>query len=126
MQVSCQAEVQKRLKHRDTDSSSVSENNKVSSVRRSVSPRGAHFPRTHGNRSWSTVYEPGHDYATQRPDQDDGSPGDVLVGGGFAQGRHGGLDLLGTWDDSRRDALPLAHVRGIMPTVFEEVQMLIK
>ncbi|KAM3435486.1 hypothetical protein NHJ13734_005522 [Beauveria thailandica] len=80
---------------------------------------GAHFPRTHGNRSWSTVYEPGYDYATQRPDQDDGSPGDVLVGGGFAQGRHGGLDLLGTWDDSRRDALPLAHVRGIMPTVFE-------
>ncbi|EJP68488.1 FAD dependent oxidoreductase [Beauveria bassiana ARSEF 2860] len=80
---------------------------------------GAHFPRTHGNRSWSTVYEPGYDYATQRPDQDDGSPGDVLVGGGFAQGRHGGLNLLGTWDDSRRDALPLAHVRGIMPTVFE-------
>ncbi|KGQ10126.1 Rho-related GTP-binding protein RhoE [Beauveria bassiana D1-5] len=80
---------------------------------------GAHFPRTHGNRSWSTVYEPGYDHATQRPDQDDGSRGDVLVGGGFAQGRHGGLDLLGTWDDSRRDALPLAHVRGIMPTVFE-------
>ncbi|TQV94315.1 hypothetical protein V2A60_002648 [Cordyceps javanica] len=80
---------------------------------------GADFPATHGNRSWGTVYAPGFDYVTQRPDNDDGSPGDVMVGGGFLRSKSGGLDLLGVWDDSKRDALPLVHVRGIMPTVFE-------
>ncbi|OAA78595.1 FAD dependent oxidoreductase [Akanthomyces lecanii RCEF 1005] len=80
---------------------------------------GDEFPATHGNRSWKVVYEPGFDYVTERPDNSDGSPGDVMVGGGFRQGKLDGLDLIGVWDDSKRDALPLAHVRGIMPTVFQ-------
>lgn len=80
---------------------------------------GGKFPATHGNRSWKVVYEPGFDYVTERPDNSDGSPGDVMVGGGIRQGKLGGLGLKGVWDDSKRDALPLAHVRGIMPTVFQ-------
>ncbi|ATY62976.1 FAD dependent oxidoreductase [Cordyceps militaris] len=80
---------------------------------------GANFLTTHGNRSWGTVYQPGYDYMTQRPDNSDGSPGDVMVGGGFLRSRLNGCDSLGVWDDSQRDALPLVHVRGIMPTVFQ-------
>lgn len=79
---------------------------------------GADFPATHGNRSWSVVYAPGFDYVTQRPDQA-GRPGDVMVGGGFYRSKEHGIDLLGVWDDSQRDELPLEHVRGIMPTVFK-------
>ncbi|OAA69851.1 FAD dependent oxidoreductase [Cordyceps fumosorosea ARSEF 2679] len=80
---------------------------------------GSRFPATHGNRSWVAVYQPGFDYVTQRPDGADGTPGDVMVGGGFFRSKLNGTDLLGVWDDSVRDALPLAHVRGIMPTVFQ-------
>ncbi|OAQ96649.1 hypothetical protein LLEC1_07482 [Akanthomyces lecanii] len=85
----------------------------------SAQESGDKFPATQGNRSWKVVYDPGFDYVTQRPNNKDGSSGDVMVGGGFRQGKLGGLDQIGVWDDSKRDALPLAHVSGIMPTVFQ-------
>ncbi|KAH6896581.1 FAD dependent oxidoreductase-domain-containing protein [Thelonectria olida] len=71
---------------------------------------GNEFPVSHGDRSWSIVYAPGYDYVTQRPDNEDGSQGDLMVGG---------LDQLGRWDDSRVNSLPGIHIRGVMPMVFE-------
>lgn len=79
---------------------------------------GKNFPVTHGNRSWSAIYTPGEDYVTQRPDKN-GSAGDVMVGGGRHSTKLGGIDLAGQWDDSQRDVLPLIHVRGVMPTLFQ-------
>ncbi|KAF5680573.1 FAD dependent oxidoreductase [Fusarium heterosporum] len=80
---------------------------------------GASFPTSHGNRSWSVIYNPGFDYVTQRPDGPDGSPGDLMIGGGFFRSRAEGLDQIGVWDDSQTHALPMMHVRGVMPTIFE-------
>ncbi|KAK7421555.1 hypothetical protein QQZ08_009900 [Neonectria magnoliae] len=80
---------------------------------------GMAFPASHGERSWSIMYSPGFDYVTQRPDGVDGTPGDLMVGGGFFRSREQGLDQMGVWDDSRVDALPGMHIRGVMPTTFE-------
>ncbi|KAJ4317856.1 hypothetical protein N0V84_007131 [Fusarium piperis] len=80
---------------------------------------GASFPSSHGGRSWSIVYNPGFDYVTQRPDNQDGTPGDLMIGGGFFRSRHQGLDQVGVWDDGQVHALPLTHIRGIMPAIFE-------
>ncbi|POR34317.1 Uncharacterized protein TPAR_05465 [Tolypocladium paradoxum] len=80
---------------------------------------GLHFPQSHGTRSWSIIYKPGFDYVTQRPDGEDGTPGDVMLGGGLFNSKEQGLDQLGVWDDSRVDAFPLMHVRGSLQTVFE-------
>ncbi|KAH7133122.1 FAD dependent oxidoreductase-domain-containing protein [Dactylonectria estremocensis] len=80
---------------------------------------GDAFPASHGQLSWSIVYSPGFDYVTQRPDGDDGAPGDLMVGGGFFRSRESALDQMGVWDDARMDALPGMHIRGVMPTTFE-------
>ncbi|KAL2684629.1 hypothetical protein Neosp_005708 [[Neocosmospora] mangrovei] len=80
---------------------------------------GASFPSSHGGRSWSIVYNPGFDYVTQRPDNSDGTPGDLMIGGGFFRSRQQGLDQIGVWDDSQVHALPLTHIRGVMPAIFE-------
>ncbi|KAH7153314.1 FAD dependent oxidoreductase-domain-containing protein [Dactylonectria macrodidyma] len=80
---------------------------------------GNAFPASHGQLSWSIIYSPGFDYVTQRPDGDDGTPGDLMVGGGFFRSSESGLDQMGVWDDARMDALPGMHIRGVMPTTFE-------
>ncbi|KAF7563341.1 hypothetical protein G7046_g808 [Stylonectria norvegica] len=80
---------------------------------------GKAFPASHGKRSWSIIYSPGFDYVTQRPDREDGTPGDLMVGGGFFRSKEDGLDQMGVWDDGKVDALPLVHVRGVMGTIFE-------
>ncbi|KAL7792808.1 FAD dependent oxidoreductase domain-containing protein [Trichoderma afarasin] len=81
---------------------------------------GAEFaPVCHGGRSWSIMYGTGFEYITQRPDGNDGSPGDLMIGGGLFRSKDEGLDQIGVWDDSRVDAFPLMHLRGSMPTVFE-------
>ncbi|KAL6824560.1 FAD dependent oxidoreductase domain-containing protein [Trichoderma sp. SZMC 28015] len=81
---------------------------------------GAEFaPVCHGGRSWSIMYGAGFEYITQRPDGNDGSPGDLMIGGGLFRSKDEGLDQIGVWDDSRVDAFPLMHLRGSMPTVFE-------
>ncbi|RDA85023.1 hypothetical protein CP532_4583 [Ophiocordyceps camponoti-leonardi (nom. inval.)] len=85
-------------------------------------PCGPTFPsETRGLRSWSVIYpsSEGFDYATQRPDRDDGSPGDVMLGGGLFRSRDGGLDQMGVWDDSRLDVFPLMHLRGSLSAVFQ-------
>lgn len=80
---------------------------------------GDNFPSTNGLRSWSMIYHPGFDYVTQLPDNDDGTQGDVMMGGGFFRSVEEGLDNIGIWDDSTKDAMTMVHVHGIMPTLFE-------
>ncbi|KAK1238084.1 hypothetical protein MKX08_002663 [Trichoderma sp. CBMAI-0020] len=83
------------------------------------SPGSGFQPACHGNRSWSVVYGNGYDYVTQRPDGEDGSAGDLMLGGGLFRSKDEGLDQIGVWDDGRMDAFPLMHLRGSMATVFE-------
>ncbi|KOS17702.1 hypothetical protein ESCO_003329 [Escovopsis weberi] len=77
------------------------------------------FPRRRGMISWSVIHSPGFDYASQRPEREDGSAGDLMLGGGLSRSKDGGLDQFGVWDDGRIDAFPLMHLRGSMATVFE-------
>ncbi|KAL7943754.1 FAD dependent oxidoreductase domain-containing protein [Trichoderma barbatum] len=76
-------------------------------------------PVCHGGRSWSVIYGTGFDYVTQRPDGDDGLPGELMLGGGLFRSKDEGLDQIAVWDDARVDAFPLMHLRGSMATVFE-------
>ncbi|KAL8402116.1 hypothetical protein RB596_008759 [Gaeumannomyces avenae] len=59
-----------------------------------------------------------YDYITQRPDTAAGEPGELMIGGGFTCAPKQGGDMIGVYDDSRLDALTVAHLEGIMPTVF--------
>lgn len=80
---------------------------------------GKAFPDLNGQRSWSIIYAShGFDYVTQRPTKG-GIPGDVLLGGGFAQTGKQGLDMIGVFDDAKVDALTVSHNLGIMPAIFE-------
>ncbi|RYP16151.1 hypothetical protein DL765_005288 [Monosporascus sp. GIB2] len=85
----------------------------------SAQPPGDKFPDLNGERSWSVIYGKAFDYATQRPTTADGRPGDIMLGGGFDRSRDQGASVVGVWDDSRTEALPLAHLGGIFPTIFE-------
>lgn len=80
---------------------------------------GLSFPKTGGKRSWSVIYSPGFEYVTQRPDGADGAPGDLMIGGGFIRSKDQGMDQIGVWDDSRRDAFPTMHLWGSMGAVFQ-------
>ncbi|KAI2615118.1 FAD dependent oxidoreductase-domain-containing protein [Hypoxylon sp. NC1633] len=79
---------------------------------------GRGFPSRTGKRSWSVVYGQAFDYITQRP-SDKGIPGDLMVGGGFSRSEGEGANMIGVWDDGRMDALPVAHISGIFPTIFD-------
>ncbi|KAI1269940.1 FAD dependent oxidoreductase [Xylariaceae sp. FL1019] len=79
---------------------------------------GKAFPDLNGERSWSIFYNGSFDYVTQRPSHG-GKPGDIMLGGGFSRSANEGLSTIGIWDDSKMDALPVAHISGIFPTVFE-------
>ncbi|EGR44571.1 uncharacterized protein TRIREDRAFT_70092 [Trichoderma reesei QM6a] len=76
-------------------------------------------PVCHGGRSWSVMYGTGFDYVTQRPDGEDGQPGELMLGGGLFRSKEDGLDQVGVWDDGRVDAFPLMHLRGSMAAIFE-------
>ncbi|RFU80408.1 hypothetical protein TARUN_1797 [Trichoderma arundinaceum] len=80
---------------------------------------GEAFEPCHGGRSWSVMYGTGFDYVTQRPDKDDGSPGELMLGGGLFRSKDEGLDQIGIWDDGKMDTFPLMHLRGSMATIFE-------
>ncbi|KAI1381149.1 FAD dependent oxidoreductase-domain-containing protein [Hypoxylon crocopeplum] len=79
---------------------------------------GQRFPNQRGYRSWSVVHGRKRDHITQQP-WTEGAQGDLLVGGGFSRSDVDLLNSLGVWDDSRVDALPVAHLGGIFPTMFE-------
>ncbi|KAI0156574.1 FAD dependent oxidoreductase [Xylariaceae sp. FL1272] len=79
---------------------------------------GKSFPDINGDRSWSVFYNGAFDYVTQRPSRE-GKPGDIMLGGGFSRSANDGMSTIGIWDDSKMDALPVAHIGGIFPTIFE-------
>ncbi|KAI1412303.1 DAO-domain-containing protein [Hypoxylon sp. FL1857] len=72
-------------------------------------------------RSWVVSYGSGLDVATQRPRLHK-LPGDIILGGGFSRSEEQGASMIGVYDDSRLDPLPVAHLRGILPTVFDNHQ----
>jgi glycine/D-amino acid oxidase-like deaminating enzyme len=81
---------------------------------------GQQFPDTNGARSWLVIYgQDAYDYVTQRPTFD-GVQGDLMLGGGFHQGKDRDGDRLGHWDDSTSsfDALTFNHIGNIFPTIF--------
>lgn len=84
----------------------------------SAQKAGDAFPKSEGKRSWSIIYLPGFDYVTQLPDSEDGTPGDVMMGGGFTRSKDEGIDNVAVWDDSVMDPLTMVHVNGILPTIF--------
>nr|XP_036581052.1 FAD dependent oxidoreductase [Colletotrichum truncatum]KAF6789225.1 FAD dependent oxidoreductase [Colletotrichum truncatum] len=67
-----------------------------------------------GNRSWGFIYGDGgeFDYVTQRPN------GDVMLGGGFGRSLKQGVDMVGVYEDGSTEALTVAHVAGVMRSVF--------
>ncbi|KAI0385524.1 FAD dependent oxidoreductase-domain-containing protein [Hypomontagnella monticulosa] len=79
---------------------------------------GRRFPDLNGMRSWSLVHGHTYDYATQRPTID-GRQGDIIAGGGFAVCEGRGISTLGRWDDDQVDPIPVAHLRGIFPVIFD-------
>ena len=78
---------------------------------------GRDFPDTNGSRSWSILYRVGYDYITQRP-SNNGQPGEIILGGGFAQSERQGVNMIGAFDDSKLDPLSVAHIGGIFQTLF--------
>ncbi|KAH7021158.1 FAD dependent oxidoreductase-domain-containing protein [Microdochium trichocladiopsis] len=80
---------------------------------------GTKFPQSDGSQSWSLVYGNAFDYTTQRPQGPDGSAGDIMHGGGLNRGANEGMSAFGVWDDSITDPLPMAHLGGVLPTIFE-------
>ncbi|KXJ86656.1 FAD dependent oxidoreductase-domain-containing protein [Microdochium bolleyi] len=80
---------------------------------------GKKFPYRNGEQSWSLIYEDGFDYTTQRPAGPDGQPGDIMYGGGLNRGAKQGMSAFGVWDDSIVDPLPMAHLGGSLPAIFE-------
>ncbi|KAI1106376.1 FAD dependent oxidoreductase-domain-containing protein [Jackrogersella minutella] len=81
---------------------------------------GSQFPNVNGKKSWYFLYGQAVDYAVQRPSAL-GRAGDVVLGGGFSRADGQGASAMGVWDDSRVDALTVAHLRGILPTAFKPV-----
>ncbi|KDQ54468.1 hypothetical protein JAAARDRAFT_196390 [Jaapia argillacea MUCL 33604] len=64
--------------------------------------------------SWSFVFDKGFDYLATRP------CGDVMLGGGWAQGSGGGLDDVGISSDADNSVLASSHLLGLLPTVFDK------
>lgn len=79
---------------------------------------GVKFPDRNGKRSWSVIYGQHSDNAVQRPSVA-GRPGDLLVSGGFSRSLGEGASSVGVWDDSQLDPLPVAHLGGILSTIFD-------
>ena len=77
-------------------------------VHMSAQRPGIEFPGNAdgGLRSWSLMHELGFDYAIQRPSSPGSTaPGDLMLGGGFAQSPAHGADCMGVYDDSRLEPL---------------------
>jgi glycine/D-amino acid oxidase-like deaminating enzyme len=79
---------------------------------------GPDFPSRSGRQSWSVIYDRGFEYVTQRPPRADGSPGDVMLGGGWSRSKHEGLDMLGEFDDGRTETFTVAYLLGIFGSLF--------
>ncbi|KAJ5338233.1 hypothetical protein N7452_004961 [Penicillium brevicompactum] len=73
---------------------------------------GRSFPIQGNDHSWIFNYDRGFDYLTQLPG------GQMMLGGGFAQGEHGGLEELGIPTDSEMSMYIDIHLSGALPAIF--------
>lgn len=73
---------------------------------------GDRFPCQAAAHSWIFNYHDGYDYLTQQPE------GQMMLGGGFAQGEHGGLAELGISTDSEMSMYIDIHLSGVLSAVF--------
>jgi glycine/D-amino acid oxidase-like deaminating enzyme len=73
---------------------------------------GDRFPCQAAAHSWLFNYDRGFDYLTQLP------KGQMMLGGGFAHGEHGGLAELGVATDSEMSLYIDIHLSGALSAVF--------
>ncbi|KGO76448.1 FAD dependent oxidoreductase [Penicillium italicum] len=73
---------------------------------------GDKFPNQAAEHSWLFNYDRGFDYMTQLP------AGQIMLGGGFAQGESGGLEDLGISTDSGLSLYTDIHLSGVLRAVF--------
>ncbi|KAE8382456.1 FAD dependent oxidoreductase-domain-containing protein [Aspergillus bertholletiae] len=78
---------------------------------------GSRFISQATQHSWLFNYDRGFDYLTQLPPGGD-SGGKMMLGGGFAQGRNGGLADLGIASDSELSLPCDIHLSGALSAVF--------
>ncbi|CAI7586362.1 unnamed protein product [Penicillium viridicatum] len=73
---------------------------------------GDSFPNQAADHSWLFNYDRGFDYMTQLPE------GQMMLGGGFAQGEAGGLADLGISTDSDLSLYIDIHLSGALRAIF--------
>ncbi|KAJ5170366.1 uncharacterized protein N7500_003149 [Penicillium coprophilum] len=73
---------------------------------------GNNFPNQAADHSWLFNYDRGFDYMTQLPE------GQMMLGGGFAQGEAGGLADLGVSTDSDLSLYIDIHLSGALRAIF--------
>jgi glycine/D-amino acid oxidase-like deaminating enzyme len=73
---------------------------------------GEDFPNQASKHSWLFNYDRGFDYMTQLP------TGQMMLGGGFAQGEGGGLAELGVSTDSEISLYTEIHLSGALRAIF--------
>lgn len=78
---------------------------------------GQNFPFQGTEYSWIFNYKVGFDYVTQLP-CDQNSNGEMMLGGGFAQGENGGASDLGISTDSGLSLYADIHLSGVLSAVF--------
>jgi glycine/D-amino acid oxidase-like deaminating enzyme len=81
---------------------------------------GEAFPAYGRKYSWLMNYDTGFDYLTQLPSGDalGISNGEMMLGGGFAQGRKGGIDDLGIATDDTLSLDCNIHLSGALTAIF--------
>ncbi|CAG7917414.1 unnamed protein product [Penicillium olsonii] len=75
---------------------------------------GDQFPNQANDHSWIFNHDRGFDYLTQLPS------GQMMLGGGFAQGELAGAADLGIATDSKLSMLIAIHLSGALPVFFED------
>lgn len=78
---------------------------------------GKKFPDLSRKHSWLFVYERGFDYLTQLPRGKD-SDSELMLGGGFAQGKCSGIADLGIATDDNLSLYCDIHLSGALSAVF--------
>ncbi|KAH8698743.1 FAD dependent oxidoreductase-domain-containing protein [Talaromyces proteolyticus] len=79
---------------------------------------GDKFPAYGMKHSWLLNYDRGFDYLTQLPHDHAESNAEMMLGGGFAQGKNGGVDDLGISHDSELCLYIDIHLSGALAAVF--------
>ncbi|KAI9040535.1 NAD(P)/FAD-dependent oxidoreductase [Aspergillus affinis] len=80
---------------------------------------GQRFPSQGTKHSWLFNYDRGFDYLTQLPSgSEHDTTNKMMFGGGFAQGKNGGIDDLGISTDSEMSFYTDIHLSGALSVTF--------